>query len=70
MNNMTFGEMISFAKMFNVVLGLASPASVTNHERELAYEAMKKLADNRADWTQEQKELYKLIADFAKKQLK
>ena len=70
MDNMTFDEMIGFAKVFSVYAGLASPLSVTNHERELAFEAMKKLADYRNDWTQEQKELYKVLADFAKEQIK
>ena len=68
MNNISFEEMICFSKVFSVFAGMASSASVTNQEREFAYEAMKKLADNRADWTQKQKDIYKALADIAKEQ--
>ena len=66
MNEMTFEEIVSFAEVFSVFTGLASPMSVTKQEKALAFEAMKKLADRRNDWTQEQKDLYKALAEIAK----
>ena len=68
MNTLTFGEMIGFAKVYSVCLGMLSPATVSKQEKELAVEAMKKMADDRRDWTEEQKILYKMLADFVKEQ--
>ncbi len=45
MNPLTFGEMIGFAKVYSVCLGALSPATVSKQEKELAVEAMKKIAD-------------------------
>ena len=47
---------------------MASPSSASKREKDLAVEAMNKMADNRNDWTQEQKEIYKAIADLVKNQ--
>ena len=68
MNNVTFEEMLCFAKVYSIFLGMASPSSASKREKDLAVEAMKKMADNRNDWTQEQKEIYKAIADLVKNQ--
>ena len=68
MNRVTFEEMLCFAKVYSIFLGMASPSSVSRHEKDLAIEAMKKMADNRNDWTQEQKDVYKAIADLVKNQ--
>lgn len=67
-NNITFEELICFSKVYSVLLGMTSPLSVSKYEKDLAYEAIKKMADNRYDWTHEQKELYKLLVDYVKKQ--
>lgn len=68
MNPLTFGEMIGFAKVYSVCLGALSPSTVSKQEKELAVEAMKKIADDRRDWTEEQKMLYKALADYVKEQ--
>ena len=49
-------------------MGVMSPAEVSRQEKELAIEAMKKMAENRDDWTREQKETYKVLADIVKEQ--
>ena len=70
MNNMTPEEMISLAKVLSVFMGSSSPTYVLNSEKTLAVEALKKLADKRNDWTQEQKNVYKALADIVKEQAK
>lgn len=70
MNNMTPEEMISLAKVLSVFMGSSSPTYVSNSEKTLAVEALKKLADKRNDWTQEQKNVYKALADIVKEQAK
>lgn len=67
---MNFYEMICFAKVYNAVMGQMPLTSVTKQEAEVAIEVLKKMADNRNDWTQEEKECYKQIADFAKEYIK
>lgn len=68
MNPVSFAEMLGFAKVYSAVCGLSSPASVSKYEKDLAAEALKKMADNRNDWTHEQKESYKCLVDFVKEQ--
>lgn len=70
MNNLTFGELLCFARVCSVFWGLTPPESVSKPEVEIAFEALKKMTDNRNDWTQEQKEFYKALVDFAKEQIK
>ena len=70
MNNMTPEEMISLTKVLSVFMGSSSPTCVSNSEKTLAVEALKKLADKRNDWTQEQKYVYKALADIVKEQTK
>ena len=66
MINLSDDEMICFARVLSVFMGVLSPVDVSNHEKELAIEAMKKMADYRNDWSQEQKDIYKTLADFVK----
>ncbi len=68
MNPITLAEMLGFAKVYSAVFGLSSPMSVSRYDKDLAAEAMKKMADNLNDWTHEQKESYKLLVDFVKEQ--
>lgn len=67
---MTLYEMICFAKVYNAALGLPDKRSVTTQEIDIVIELLKKNADNRIDWTQEQKDIYKAIADYAKDRIK
>lgn len=66
MNNITFFELVSFAKAFSKVFAIDRQVSVTKEEEKAAIEALKKMSENRDDWTQEQKEIYKAFADLAK----
>lgn len=70
MNDMTLEEMTGLAKVLSVFMGLTSPTNVTQHEKEFAVEALKKLAEKRNDWTREQKEMYKALADMVEEQTK
>lgn len=64
----SFEGIICFAKFYCVVMGMSPPIFVSRYEIDVAIEAMKNMADNRRDWTFEQKEIYKLLADYAKNQ--
>lgn len=66
MNNITFHELVSFAKVFSKAFAIDRRMSVTKEEEKAAIEVLKKINENRADWTQEQKETYKAFADLAK----
>ena len=68
MSNIPIKEKVCFAKVLSVFMGVLSPAEVSRQEKELAIEAMKKMAENRDDWTHEQKETYKVLADIVKEQ--
>lgn len=63
---MTLYEMICFAKLFAVATGKEPKDTLTSQELEIGSEALKKLADQRLDWTKEQKDLYKMLVDAAK----
>lgn len=66
MNNITFYELVSFAKLFSKTFAMDQRVSMTKEEAKAAFEALKKMNENRTDWTQEQKEVYKAVADLAK----
>ena len=68
MSNIIIEELVCFTKVLSVFMGVLSPAEVSLQEKELAIEAMKKMAENRDDWTHEQKETYKVLADIVKEQ--
>ena len=67
---MTFYQLTCYTKLYNAAMGYIDRNSVTHHEVEVAIEVLKKLADKRDEWTNEQKELYKALADIAKEMLK
>ena len=67
MSQITLEEMNCFAKVFYAYFGTETPTAVSEHEKDLAIEALKKAADNRNNWTYEQKEKYKAIAEFVKR---
>ncbi len=67
---MNFSDMISFAKLFYVTVGGSQNMSLTSGEMETACETLKHMSEQRNDWNQEQKELYKLMVDFVKEKTK
>ena len=66
MTNITFFELLSFAKAFSKTFAMDQRISMTKEEAKAAFEVLKKINENRTDWTQEQKEVYKTVADLAK----
>ena len=67
---MNFIDFISFAKVYNAVMNPQLRSSVSKADVESTLEILKKMADNRKDWSDNQKEVYKLLADFAKERIK
>ncbi len=67
---MNFYETICISKLYAVAFGFAPRQSINNTEIDVAAECLKKMADNNYTWTQEQKDQYKLLVDFAKEMSK
>lgn len=67
---MNFYDFLSFAKVYNAAMNPQLRNSISNAEIEITVEILKKMADNRCDWSDDQKEVYKLLADFAKERIK
>lgn len=63
---MTFYEAICFAKVYGAAMGQLPFESVSNREKEITAEVLKKMADQRNDWPDELKGNYKLIVDYVK----
>lgn len=58
-----FGKIISLAKVFAMAMGDRT-ITISSEERDAAFEELKVRADHRNDWTEEQKEYYKMMVDF------
>ena len=58
--------MLSLAKLFTLATNSTTTLTMSSEEIEVACEVLKKLADEKAIWSQEQKEYYKLLVDYAK----
>ena len=67
---MNFYDILSVAKLFAVATGNTKHITMSSAELEIASEALKKLADERDDWNEDQKEYYKILVDSAKEQTK
>ncbi len=65
---MTLYNLFCFAKLSAVALGLDKQSLISKAEVDAAYEALKSMADSCNNLTQEQKEWYKIIADYCKEQ--
>lgn len=59
---MTITEILIFAKILALVSGDRS-VKVTDVEKKIATDALRRIADQRMDWTQEQREQYKKLVD-------
>lgn len=66
---LTADEVIILSKMTARVLGDTSVV-ITDTEKEVAFESLKKMVDSRHDWTQAQKEQYKFIVDICKQYIR
>ena len=56
-------EILLFAKILAYVSGDRS-VTITDIEMEMAADALRRLADQRVDWTQEQREQYKAMVSI------
>lgn len=63
---MNFSDMLNLAKLFTLATNSTATLTMSSEEIEVACEVLKKLADEKAIWSQEQKEYYKLLVDYAK----
>ena len=60
---MNINEILLFAKILAYVSGDRS-VTITDIEMEMAADALRRLADQRVDWTQEQREQYKAMVSI------
>ena len=67
---MTPHEEYCVARVYNAALGIIDRKTITKYEIDITIEILKKYADDRKDWTEDKKEAYKLLADYAKEQAK
>lgn len=63
---MTFIESICFARVYAEAIGLAPSNSVTQYEKDITANELKHMADLAPNWTQSQKDVYKLLVDITK----
>ena len=59
-------ELIILAKMIAYAMGDSS-VKLTDLEKEMAFSMLKRNADRRIDWTEQQKEQYKELVDICKR---
>ena len=67
---MTPNEEYCVARVYNAALGIIDRKTITKHEIDITIEILKKYSGDREDWTDDQKEAYKLLADYAKEKIK
>ena len=70
MNFFTEYELKCYNKVLSAALGKVDRSTVTKQEFDITVELLKKNADNRSDWTEEQKRDYKILADYVKEKFK
>ena len=63
---MTITEILIFAKILAAISGDRTVA-VTDLENKIAADALKRIADQRIDWTQQQKAQYKTLVDVVER---
>ena len=67
---MNFFEAMCFARVYGAACGQIDKNTISKQEVDVTIEFLKKFTDNRNDWTQEQKDYYKLMADYVKENIK
>ena len=63
-------EQICLFKLFCTAMGMMDRQSISQIEIEVACETLKRMTDQRYDWTDQQKSFYKFLVDFAKEMTK
>ena len=61
---MNFYESICLAKIFSIAMGYTPKSSITDQEIDVAVECLKKTADQKQNWTEETKQMYKTMAEL------
>lgn len=67
---MTIYEQLCITKLFFSALGMMGQNTISTTEMDIACEALKQIADQRYDWTDQQREVYKWLVDYAKERSK
>ena len=67
---MTPYEEICVTRVYQAALGTIDRKTITEKEIDITIEVLKKHADKRNDWNDQQKEAYKLLADYVKERIK
>lgn len=65
MYRMSLEEMMLCAKFFAYAMGDRS-VSLRETDKELAVDMLKRMAEQRWDWTEQQKQQYKILVDVCK----
>ncbi|MBQ8329597.1 MAG: hypothetical protein IJX83_08270 [Lachnospiraceae bacterium] len=63
---MTIYEHQCVMRLFSIAMGIMAPNTITKVEVDIACEALKNMADQRQDWTEQQRGMYKWLVDCAK----
>ena len=63
---MSVYEQLCLTKLIYIAMGVMSKDTISSSEMETACEMLKYMADRRCDWTDKQRDLYKLLVDCAK----
>ena len=66
---MSIYEQLCVTKLFYAAMGMMERQTITLDEFDIACEALKHLADQRRDWTEQQKYFYKWLVDYAKESI-
>ncbi len=64
---MNIYELMSVAKLFSQAMG--GQVTTSYAEQDMALRILKEMASYRQDWTEEEKEFYKLMVDYGREQL-
>lgn len=67
---MTQYEKNCITRVYHALLGLIDRNTITKEDIDITIEILKKCADERNDWNDQQKDAYKLLADYAKEHYK
>ena len=67
---MTIYEQLCVTKLFFIAMGMIAQDSITQTEMDIACEALKRAADQRCDWSYQQKTIYRFLVDCAKERTK
>ena len=64
---MNMYELMSVAKLFSQAMG--GQVTTSYAEQDMALRILKEMASYRKDWTEEEKEFYKLMVDYGRELL-